>query len=271
MVKKPRPKSKNKKNKFALLQPRPLNLIAAGIYILQSLLVVLLSNPERAGQPLTTGFLAENKAASLATGQNVSAQASHLLLEFNLAYLVAGFLAVAGVAHLLAATRLRAAYETGLKDKVNRFRWISYSAVLGLVMVAISFLSGIFDLSMLIMIFGLTLVLGITGAMVEKRGNDKKTGWLPYMEGLKLGLVPFVVILIYAWGSYAYGGSLPAYLYFIYLTLLLLFSAMIINFYLQIKKMGHWSDYLFSEKTFILVSLIAISALAWQIFFGALR
>lgn len=270
MAKKPSPK-KNKNKKLPFLQQRPMNFMAAGLYFLQSLLFLFLNNPERAGQPVTTGFLAENKAASLATGQNVSAQASHLLFDFNLAYLVAVFMALAGFAHLLAATRYRSAYEAGLKNKVNKFRWMTYALVLGLVMMTVALLSGIFDLSMLIMIFALTLVLGFTGAMAEKKSAEKNGKWLPYMEGLKLGLIPFIVILIYAWGSYAYGGSLPAYLYFIYLTLLLLFSALIINLYLQIKKMGHWEDYLFSEKIFTLLSFIATSALAWQVFFGALR
>jgi hypothetical protein len=40
--------------------------------------------------------------------------------------------------------------------------------------------------------------------------------------------------------------------------------------YLQYKKVGKWSDYLRGEKTYITLSLIAKSALAWQVFVGTL-
>ena len=37
------------------------------------------------------------------------------------------------------------------------------------------------------------------------------------------------------------------------------------------KKWGKWRDYLFGERIYILLSLLAKSALAWQVFGGALR
>ena len=40
--------------------------------------------------------------------------------------------------------------------------------------------------------------------------------------------------------------------------------------YLQYKKVGKWSDYIRGEKTYITLSLVAKSALAWQIFSGTL-
>jgi len=38
-----------------------------------------------------------------------------------------------------------------------------------------------------------------------------------------------------------------------------------------IKKAGKWKDYLYGERVYILLSLVAKSALAWQVFFGTLR
>ena len=40
---------------------------------------------------------------------------------------------------------------------------------------------------------------------------------------------------------------------------------------LQYKKIGPWRDYLFGEKMYVVLSLVAKSALAWQIFAGTLR
>jgi hypothetical protein len=43
-----------------------------------------------------------------------------------------------------------------------------------------------------------------------------------------------------------------------------------INMVLQYKKVGRWKDYLFGEAMYILLSLVAKSALAWQVFGGTL-
>jgi len=40
---------------------------------------------------------------------------------------------------------------------------------------------------------------------------------------------------------------------------------------LQYKKIGKWRDYLYGERMYIVLSLIAKSALAWQVFAGTLR
>jgi hypothetical protein len=39
---------------------------------------------------------------------------------------------------------------------------------------------------------------------------------------------------------------------------------------LQYKKVGPWRDYLFGEKTYIILSLTAKALLAWQVFFPVL-
>jgi hypothetical protein len=40
--------------------------------------------------------------------------------------------------------------------------------------------------------------------------------------------------------------------------------------YWQYKQKGKWSDYLYGERAYIILSLVAKSALAWQIFSGTL-
>jgi hypothetical protein len=41
--------------------------------------------------------------------------------------------------------------------------------------------------------------------------------------------------------------------------------------YLQYKKIGKWKDYLYGEKSYIVLSLVAKTILAWLVFFGALQ
>jgi hypothetical protein len=52
---------------------------------------------------------------------------------------------------------------------------------------------------------------------------------------------------------------------------LILFTSFAINMYLQYKRLGHWSTYLYGERAYIILSFIAKTALAWQVFAGTLR
>jgi hypothetical protein len=41
--------------------------------------------------------------------------------------------------------------------------------------------------------------------------------------------------------------------------------------FLQYKKVGKWKDYIYGERVYIWLSLIAKSLLAWQVFAGTLQ
>jgi hypothetical protein len=41
--------------------------------------------------------------------------------------------------------------------------------------------------------------------------------------------------------------------------------------FLQYKKIGHWKDYVFGERVYVLLGLVAKTALAWEIWSGTLR
>jgi hypothetical protein len=43
-----------------------------------------------------------------------------------------------------------------------------------------------------------------------------------------------------------------------------------LNQWLEYRARGRWRDYLFGERVYILLSLTAKSALAWQVFAGTL-
>jgi hypothetical protein len=62
----------------------------------------------------------------------------------------------------------------------------------------------------------------------------------------------------------------PAFVFGIVISLFLLFNTFAVVQFLQYKRVGKWSDYLRGEKTYITLSLVAKSALAWQIFASTL-
>jgi hypothetical protein len=62
----------------------------------------------------------------------------------------------------------------------------------------------------------------------------------------------------------------PGFVYGIVFSLFLLFNCFAIVQWLQYKEIGKWKDYLAGEKTYITLSFVAKSLLAWQIFAGTL-
>jgi len=180
---------------------------------------------------------------------------------------------VSAIAHLIIATVYRPTYETDLKKGINKARWIEYSISASIMMVAIALLSGVYDLSSLLMIFALDAVMNLTGLLMEVHNQTtKKTNWLSYIIGCIAGIVPWIVFVIYVYGAQVYGsGQIPSFVYWIYASMFIFFSSFAVNMYLQYRKTGKWADYLYGERVYMILSLVAKSALAWQVFFGSLR
>jgi hypothetical protein len=78
-----------------------------------------------------------------------------------------------------------------------------------------------------------------------------------------------IVIYVIAPGSTT-GAEPPGFVYGIIVSLFVFFNIFAVNQWLQYKPVGRWRDYLVGERAYITLSLVAKSALAWQVFAGAL-
>jgi hypothetical protein len=58
---------------------------------------------------------------------------------------------------------------------------------------------------------------------------------------------------------------------YIYVSIFVFFNLFAINMILQYREWWRWTDYLFGERVYILLSLVAKSLLAWQVYFGTLN
>jgi hypothetical protein len=65
-------------------------------------------------------------------------------------------------------------------------------------------------------------------------------------------------------------GEAPGFVYGVVFSLFIFFNSFALVQWLQYKRIGKFSDYLVGERTYITLSFIAKSALAWQIFGGVL-
>jgi hypothetical protein len=246
---------------------RKFNLVMALLHAIQGTVVLFIADANKGLQPITTNHLTYNKDT------NSLVSATHHLFDVNLAWFVVAFFFMSALAHLFIATKYRKTYEADLKVGINKARWFEYAFSASTMMVAIGFLSGIFDLSSLIMIFALDFVMNMMGLVMETHNKDsKKPNWTSYIIGCIAGVVPWIVFGLYVWGATVYGSQgVPTFVYYIYGSIFLFFNSFAINMYLQYKKKGKWADYLYGERVYIILSLVAKSALAWQVFAGTLR
>ena len=171
------------------------------------------------------------------------------------------------------ATVYRKKYESDLTKGINKARWVEYALSASTMMVAIAMLSGAYDLSTLIMLFTLTAAMNLMGLVMELwNQKTEKTNWLAYWLGCVFGIVPWLVVVIYFWGANTYGsGSIPTFVYWIYVSIFVAFNSFALNMLLQYRAKGKWANYLYGEKMYIVLSLVAKAGLAWQVWAGTLR
>jgi hypothetical protein len=243
------------------------NLVMAGLHAFQAALVLILSAERDFRLPVSTDFLVFNRTTETLQSQTTE------MFQLPLAWLIAGFFLLSALAHLTIATVYRKRYEKDLKKGINKARWIEYSLSASTMMVAIGMLAGIYDFSTLLLMFGLTAGMNLMGLVMEVSNQGaEKPNWLSYWIGCFLGVLPWVAYVMILWASSHYGNAQPpTFVYYILGSIFVMFNTFAINMVLQYKKVGKWSNYLYGERAYIILSLVAKSLLAWQVFAGTLR
>jgi hypothetical protein len=186
---------------------------------------------------------------------------------------VAVFLALAALDHLLTATVFRSRYEADLRAGLNRFRWIEYSLSATIMVILIGFYNGLTGITEVVLIIGANTAMILFGWLQELMNppGRSRTTMLPFWFGCIAGGAPWVAILVNLIG--ASGGSpnqVPGFVYGIVASLFVFFMSFALNQWLQYRRIGKWADYGYGEKVYLVLSLVAKSALAWQIFGGSL-
>jgi hypothetical protein len=243
----------------------------AGLYVVQGLLIALLASSQL--YPVQTSYLTSDPVAADISGSSVLDTATAHIFDINLVHLLAASLFVAALAHVLTATVYRSQYEADLKKRFNKLRWIEYAVSGGALVISVALLTGIADFSTLVAVLSLTVLTGLAGLTMELYNQDKnKPNWLAYVIGGIAAVIPGVIFIIYIWSTDIYGSAaIPGFVYGIYGTLAVLGVGFAVNLCLQYKRVGKWKDYAHVERVYMILSLVAKTALIWQIFAGALR
>ena len=238
---------------------RTLNLAAAALHLAQAVAVVVLATDF--ALPITASYIAGPPGTPPGPAAN--------LADLPTGLAVAGFLFLSFLAHLIVSTVWFRNYIGDLSRQINRARWVEYSLSSTLMLVVIAQLVGITDVSALIGISGANVSMILFGWLQEKYEVAGEGGWLPFIFGCIAGIVPWLAIIFYtiAPGSDA---EPPTFVYAIVVSLFLFFNVFGLNQWLQYRAKGRFADYLFGERGYIVLSLVAKSLLAWQVFGGTL-
>ncbi len=185
---------------------------------------------------------------------------------------VSFFLFLSAIAHfIIVMPKTNAIYNRDLQKGINVFRWYEYSLSSSLMIILIAMLFGVYDIGALITIFILNASMNWFGLLMEKvNQNKEKVSWSPFVFGSIAGIGPWIVIIMHALGN-ADPAEVPWFVYAIIGSYFVFFNLFPINMVLQYKKVGKWADYLYGERGYIILSLVAKSVLAWLVFAGVMQ
>ena len=237
------------------------NAVAAVVHLLQAIAVLALA----------TNFALPVTAAYLVGPPGTPASDPARLFDIPTAAMVAAFLALSSVAHLLVCTAWWRRYLADLDRHRNPARWVEYSVSSSLMIVLIAQLVGISDVAALLALFGVNASMILFGWLQERYEEPGGRGWLPFIFGCLAGAVPWLAVGTYLLSPRSTSAaSPPGFVYAIFGSLFAFFNVFALNQWLQYRARGRWASYIFGERIYIVLSLTAKSALAWQVFAGTL-
>jgi hypothetical protein len=240
---------------------RRYNLLMGTLHLAQAVAILALAN----------GFTLPVVATFMTNAPGVEAPSITPLFEFRYAWGVAAFLLVSAIAHfVIASPQYFPRYIAGLERGRNYARWVEYSVSSSIMIVLIAMLVGISDAAALLALAGVNASMILFGLLQEKYETPGKGVKLTsYWFGVIAGAVPWIAITLYLIEP-GVAASPPAFVYGIFFSLFVFFNCFAVVMVLQYKKIGKWSDYVYGESTYVLLSLVAKSLLAWQVFAGTL-
>lgn len=253
---------------------RRFNLIMGGLHLLQGIAMLFLATTviQKIGEfspQITQNYLAFNPATSSLELE------SKVLFDLPFGILVAFFLFISAAAHALISIpkKTNEKYNADLEKGINQFRWFEYAISSSIMIVLISTLFGIYDIASLVLIFIVNATMNLFGLVMEQMNSGKSKNdiiWGPFIWGSIAGIAPWIAILLYMFGNGNFD-QVPWFVWAIVGTYFVAFNTFPVNMILQYKKVGKWENYIYGERIYIVLSLVAKSILAWLVLFGAMQ
>jgi hypothetical protein len=234
---------------------RSWNIVIGLVLAVQAVLMAVLTN--NFSIPVTATFL---------QGMPGTPSTLQTIWSIQTGWGVFTFMAISAAALLLIASPwVFQWYKRNLLQNRNYGRWIEYFFSSSIMITLIAQICGITDVAALMAIFGINATMILFGGIQEKYEQPGKPSWIPFWYGSFAGIIPWIAIVVYM-VSPGVSASPPGFVYGIIVSYFVFFNSFAVNMVLQYKQVGHWKDYLFGEKVYIILSLSAKSLLAWLVF-----
>jgi hypothetical protein len=242
------------------------NLIAGSFHLFQAVVLYAIANKDLT-LPILTRFF------DMTTSGKVM-PVTETLYNVPVVLVAPLFLLLSALFHFIIASPFYVRkYEANIQKGINPMRWWEYSLSSSVMIVALLMLGGLLELPSIVFIFTLNFIMNMMGLVMERYNHlTERTEWLPFNIGVLAGIVPWIVGGLYFWVSTTnIADSIPDYAKFGFVLTFVLFNTFAINMWLQYKKIGKWKKYVYGEKAYILLSLVAKSLLAWILVLGTLN
>lgn len=252
-TKKPVPK-KGKTGWSLSAQLRAMHFAGIALYALLAVSAFVFIGP--ATYQVTVGHLSHDPLA--VQYETVFAPAATAVLDVDLRGMIAIIMVLSAILPALYLTKLKKRYQAALKGRFLPWRWAGIAATFSLMTLVVSLLSGANELFTLKLIAGATVLSGVLGWLAEKQNNkgaelEKNS----FIMAVFAGLLPWLLIAGYAVSTVIYGMvSAPWYVYALYVIVLGGTVALLINQWKQYRRVGRWSDYIYAERNYVLISLL---------------
>ncbi|MFM6979926.1 MAG: heliorhodopsin HeR [Micrococcales bacterium] len=246
---------------------RAYNLVAGFAHLAQAagMLLIMVALEAQPEFPVTADYMAGPPGSPIPP-ERVQ------LFTVNMGYGLVGFLGLSALFHFLISSPVFfERYKSGLLKNHNYFRWVEYSLSSSIMIFLIAQLTGVTDINALMSIFAVNSAMILFGALQEKYESPGTGKLLPFIFGSMVGIVPwFSIFLMVIQPKSTNDAEVPGFVIGIMVSIFIAFNTFALNQWLQYKQVGKWKSYLQGERTYITLSLVAKTLLAWQVFSGVL-
>lgn len=243
------------------------NIVAGFAHLIQATAMVVIISvlDAQANFPVTADYMAGPPGSPIPP-ERVN------LFDVNMGYGLVGFLGLSALFHFLVSTPyFYKRYGNGLLQNRNYFRWTEYSLSSSTMIFLIAQLTGVTDVNALFSIFSVNASMILFGALQEKYEKPGTGKLLPFVFGSMVGIVPWIsVFLMTIQPGSTNDAKVPDFVIGIMVSIFIAFNTFAINQWLQYKQVGKWREYLQGERSYITLSLLGKTILAWQVFAGVL-
>jgi hypothetical protein len=246
------------------------NIVAGILHFVQGIVMVALGLYKAYNLDIYTFYLKFNIISTNPFNIQIGPDPKILLTIGYIGVAAALFPLMSAAAHFTIAFVKNKSYNDNLKKGMNPYRWYEYAFSSSLMIFLIASFSGVWELWSLVMIFVLNAMMAMFGYLMEKINQyTEKTDWSPFVLGCISGGTPWLAIYAYFIAAItSVSQNVPTFVYLIESIYLVLFMAFAVNMVLQYKGVGRWKDYLYGERMYIVLSLVAKTLLAWLVFSG---